>query len=365
MNQEFSFLEKLIDWKGFEQFIAKMYQESENIIVEHDVTLIGKSNAKRQIDVLVTQTTTLHTYKTVIECKRWKKPVTRQVIDVLYATVEDLNASKGVIFTTKGYEEGAIEYAKNKNIDIFLIRDIREEEFGSPGKRFSLYLQQFNGKLSNFGTQNTKFYSLDGLPLVGPPPVFDFHFSQNQVLPKEYQLVSINDVYGKNLIEVLIGVRERLLKNTCDLFNSIMLPEDQEVELADRVRVTIDFREYDCRFLRYMNGMIELGEMSFDLIRHIKQNKMSFDRTASMDMALVVENYITNQKNVVSRKKNENQVQLSIPLVEQDQDESRTVKDKSVIKVTLAHFMELDLKSDTIIKNSNEITVKMQNPPMG
>jgi hypothetical protein len=362
-NETHSFMEKLIDWKEFEQFIAEMYKASDDVVVEHDVTLEGKSNAKRQIDVLVTQTMALHTYTTIIECKRWKDPVTRQVIDVVYAAVEDLNANKGVLFTTKGYEKGAIEYAKSKDIDIFLIRDIREEEFGNPGKKFSLYLQFFNGKLSNFGVQNAKFLSLDGAPLTVPPPTFQIHFSQNQVLPQEYQLVSIDYTEGQNLVELLIGIRARLLKDTCDLFNSIILPEDQEVELADKARVTIDFSEYNFRFLRHRNGLIQLDEMSFDLVRHIRQKKMNFDRTASMDIALVVENFITNQKNVVSRKKNENQVKLSVPLIEGDENESRTVQDKSVVKMTMTHYIDLDIKPSTTIKDANVIVVKMENKP--
>lgn len=43
-------------------------------------------------------------------------------------TSEDLNASKGVIFITVGYEAGAEKYAKSKNIDIFVIKDLTQEE---------------------------------------------------------------------------------------------------------------------------------------------------------------------------------------------------------------------------------------------
>lgn len=116
------FLTYLIDWKEFELFVAELYKDDGDLIIQHNVTEVGKSQAKRQIDVLVTQKTKLHTIKTIIECKLWKSKVDRQVIDVLSASVEDLNANKGVIFTTKGYEEGAIQYAKNK-ILIFLLSE--------------------------------------------------------------------------------------------------------------------------------------------------------------------------------------------------------------------------------------------------
>jgi hypothetical protein len=62
--------EQLIDWREFELFVQRLYQEEQNLKVEHDVTLVGKSGAKRQIDVLITQETKLHKYITLVECKR-------------------------------------------------------------------------------------------------------------------------------------------------------------------------------------------------------------------------------------------------------------------------------------------------------
>src|SRR5688572_12767487 len=112
-----AFINSLIDWKNFELFVAELYRDSEHVTVEHNVTEVGKSGAKRQIDVRVFQRTKLHTLKIIIECKRWKDKVDRPVLDVLAAGIEDLGASKGVIFNTRGYEEGAIQYAKSKNID--------------------------------------------------------------------------------------------------------------------------------------------------------------------------------------------------------------------------------------------------------
>ena len=64
-------------------------------------------------------------------------------VDVLAAKIEDLNASKGVIITTIGYEKGAELYAKHKNIDIFVVRELTEEEWGSPGRIIEIVLQFF------------------------------------------------------------------------------------------------------------------------------------------------------------------------------------------------------------------------------
>ena len=39
-----------------------------------------------------------------------------------------------MIFTTKGYEKGAKTYASSINIDLFIVRDLTEEEWGLPGR---------------------------------------------------------------------------------------------------------------------------------------------------------------------------------------------------------------------------------------
>jgi len=357
-----SFIDKLIDWKEFELFIAEVYKDSDKVIVEHDVTLIGKSNAKRQIDVRVTQITKLHTYITIIECKRWKEPVTRQVIDVLYASVEDLNANKGVIFTTKGYEKGAIEYAKSKNIDIFIVRDIRDDEYGSPGKAFSLYLQMFNAKLENFDVKNPRYFSPLGLQPKSPPPSFAIHFTKEQEYPEHLQLFSLNKEKGPNLVKLLIDIRADLLEKTSDSFNHLLQPENGTPEFVLKTRVKLNFTDYKFRYIKYDSGFIELETMYFDFYRCISQSKMNFDRTESVDFALIVENYISKQRNFISKSKEKSEINLSKPIIDdKDIDESEIVQDNSMIKITTEHYVNFEYKKETKIKDTKEITVNLIN----
>lgn len=353
-----NFIDKLIDWKDFELFIADMYNDSEQIIVEHDVTLIGKSNAKRQIDVKVTQKTKLHEYITIIECKRWKKPVTRQVIDVLFASVEDLNANKGVIFTTKGYEEGAIEYAKNKNIDIFIIRDIRDDEYGHTGKTFSLYLQMFNGKIENIDIPNPLWYSpLNLLPKTQPK--MDILFTKKQTYPEHLQLVDLNGEKGENLLQLLIDIRIEILNKYIQTFNSLIEPKEVENELGLSTKVIVDFSNSQYKHLKHEGGFILFEKIIFDLYGSINQSKMDFDKTASVDFALIVENYISKQKNFISKQKNEDKIKLSTPIENKDFEKSELVNPNSIIKVALEHWVDFQLKATTKIIKTDDINIKI------
>ncbi|MCX2431113.1 restriction endonuclease [Pedobacter sp. GR22-10] len=358
-----SFLEKLIDWKEFEFFVADIYSESSEVIVQHDITLLGKSNAKRQIDVYITQKTKLHTYTTIVECKRWKKPVTRQVIDILFASLEDLNASKGVIFTTHGYEEGAIKYAKNKNIDIFIVRDIREDEYGNLGKTFSLYLQMLHARIENFDLQNLKWFSPLGLPLSKQPPKFDIHFAKEQIYPEHQQLVDLKLNNGPNLVKLLIDIRADLLKRRLDSFHYLLQPESDILEIGYKTRIKLDFTNYKYKFIRHDNGFIQFDSIYFDFVNCIDQSKMTFDKTESLDFALIVENYISKQRNFVSKPKTESKIKLSEPIKIDNTgiNESEFLQPNSIIRLTTEHYVSFEFKKETKITETKDIVVNLIN----
>ena len=109
------FIEQLVEWRDFEQFVRDLFGADPNLVAEHDFIEVGKSGARRQIDVKLTHRVGGMTYVTVIECKRWKERIDRTRIDILAATIRDLNAAKGVMFTTSGFEEGAELYAATRD----------------------------------------------------------------------------------------------------------------------------------------------------------------------------------------------------------------------------------------------------------
>lgn len=357
-----SFLDKLIDWKDFEKFVAELYKDSDELIVQHDVTEVGKSNAKRQIDVLVLQKTKLHTIKTIIECKRWKEPVDRQVIDVLFASVEDLNANKGAIFTTKGYEEGAIEYAKNKNIDIFIVRDIYENEWGYPGRHILLYLQTFHSMIDGFSIDKPRFFS----PLELKPPNtnlnFAIHFSDKQEFPEHLNLIALSEpTKGPNFVKLLIDVRNHILRQLLEQFKGLMQPENGKPEVAYETRVKLDFSNYSFKFFKHETGYITFDSISFNHHQSVSQTKMEFDRAALADFALIIENYITNQRNFASKRKDEEEVKLSEPIESRSEDnKGEAIKNGSIIKISLEHYVGYSLQPTTKVIKTKDMTVNLQ-----
>lgn len=52
----------------------------------------------------------------LVECKRYSSPVERQVVQILHDKLRTLGAQKGILFSTSGFQKGAIAYAKKHGI---------------------------------------------------------------------------------------------------------------------------------------------------------------------------------------------------------------------------------------------------------
>lgn len=61
----------------------------------------------------------------LVECKRYRSTVKRDLTMVLHSKLADVGAHKGMIFSTGGFQKGAIEYASQKGIALLTFRDGR------------------------------------------------------------------------------------------------------------------------------------------------------------------------------------------------------------------------------------------------
>ncbi|MCW3033305.1 MAG: hypothetical protein JWM60_1650 [Solirubrobacterales bacterium] len=292
------FLDRLIDWKDFELFIHDVYAEDEQLSVEHDVTVTGKSGAKRQIDVRFTHHVKGHTYTTVIECKRWKEPVTRERIDVLASTIEDTGAAKGVMFTTTGYEEGAQRYAAAKNIDLFLVRDLTDQEWGLPGRVVWLYLQIYAAETRDIAMPGAQLITTD----PNPPTNISLDFVIAPDRPEDPSLTlydTIDGSAGPNLLTVLNEARNATLAQLPPQVG--LLDDGADTSRSYIIPLVIDLASARHRDLQRPFGIVRLAQITGELHVHISQSRMEFDRGAQHDLALALENYLTRQRNIVTR----------------------------------------------------------------
>ena len=59
----------------------------------------------------------------LVECKRHKNPIKRDVVMVLDGKLRDTGAHKGIIFSTSEFQRGALQYAAARGIATLTVRD--------------------------------------------------------------------------------------------------------------------------------------------------------------------------------------------------------------------------------------------------
>ncbi len=97
--------------------------------VRHNFKILGRSGRKRQIDISIAAKQGLHSYLTVIECKRYARPVGITTVEAFATKLKDVRANKGVMVSTKGFDEGARAQANQHDITLFSYREAVETDW--------------------------------------------------------------------------------------------------------------------------------------------------------------------------------------------------------------------------------------------
>jgi hypothetical protein len=322
-------LSNLVDWKAFEIFVKKLYDAEGTLSVERDVTLIGRSGARRQVDVRLTLKTALHTYVTIVECKRWKEPVGRDRIDVLTATVEDLSASKGVMFTTTGYEEGAKQYAQHKAVDLFLVRDLTDEEWGVPGRYIRFYGHFITSRLDNIALPDAiSFSAVPGWRAsldvkTGPGAVDSGHILHSIDTGKPG-----TDTLGKLLTAIKAGATKRIGDAA-----PILDGGRNDAVAIYRTDLSMSFDENGRhRDLVYPDGRLRLHTLTGTLFTMVRQSRIERDRADKVDLAVALEDHLGGTRKLVIQEVGSDSVTLGDLQQPSDTDREGALVNDSILK---------------------------------
>lgn len=103
----------------FELLVKGILDKASESLVEytscHQARING-SDGEYVIDVLARFSALGAEFKVIVECKRTGRSVERQDVQVLHAKVSSLGAHKGMLFSTSGFQSGAVEYAEAHGI---------------------------------------------------------------------------------------------------------------------------------------------------------------------------------------------------------------------------------------------------------
>ncbi|MDR6447469.1 hypothetical protein J2794_003585 [Paraburkholderia terricola] len=291
-------MHKYYDWAAFEVFVKDLYEGDGDVTVQRDITEVDRYGARRQTDVKIVRRSRFHKFTTLVECKRWKEPVGRDRIDVLASSIEALGANNGAIFTTSGFEEGAIAYAKGKGIDLFVVRDLTPEEWGLPGRHLSLYLHVNAAEISDVAFAAQATLLIDEAPSDSK---IDLALNPSQALDPDFDLFSVKTgERGMNLVGILGDAHGMILST---LGQSVGVFDDgKEATLEINARCEIDLTRTPFRQLRLPAFAARIERIGFRLRAHISQSAINVDRGANLDFAVMVESYVSDKRLLAHRR---------------------------------------------------------------
>jgi restriction system protein len=91
--------------------------------------VVEGSDGEYEIDVTVRFSAMGADYLTLVECKHHRNRVKRELVQALWTKVQSLGAHKGIMFSTAGFQSGAIEFAKAHGIALVHVADGRSFYF--------------------------------------------------------------------------------------------------------------------------------------------------------------------------------------------------------------------------------------------
>jgi restriction system protein len=62
----------------------------------------------------------------LVECKCYKSRVEVSDVEEFHSKLDDIGAHKGIMFTTVGYEAGAVKVARGRGVGLFVLREGQE-----------------------------------------------------------------------------------------------------------------------------------------------------------------------------------------------------------------------------------------------
>lgn len=121
--------------RDYERLVASVFEailkqdQVHTLEIRHDAKVRGLSGEEFQIDVYWRFKAVGLEYSAIVEVKNWKKRIKRNVVQMLESTLRDVPGQpRGVIVSARGFQSGAIAFAKAHGIELYTLA----EDFNEP-----------------------------------------------------------------------------------------------------------------------------------------------------------------------------------------------------------------------------------------
>jgi Restriction endonuclease len=112
----------------FEEFVTQLLGSAEQVVGDLVITLHDKiqgTDGTYDIDGTVRYEFAGMSFLILVEAKRHKNPIKRELVQVLYQKVQSVGAHKGAMISTAPYQSGAVDFAKTHGIALITVTEGR------------------------------------------------------------------------------------------------------------------------------------------------------------------------------------------------------------------------------------------------
>lgn len=111
-------------WMQYQEDSATFFR-SLGLRADVETTVHG-TRGEHDVDVLVRGNLYGVKFVWIIECKAWRSNIPKEKVMALAAIVEDVGADRGFLLSEVGFQSGAIQQARKRNITLTSIQDLRD-----------------------------------------------------------------------------------------------------------------------------------------------------------------------------------------------------------------------------------------------
>lgn len=133
-----------IDWQDYQEEAASFFR-SLGLDASTNVTVKG-ARTTHDIDVLVSSHHVGFDITWLVECKHWKKRISKLHVLALREIVADIGADRGILLSETGFQSGAIEAAILTNIQVTSLAEVSET---SKNDIYSMRLRELYDRIEN------------------------------------------------------------------------------------------------------------------------------------------------------------------------------------------------------------------------
>lgn len=106
--------------KLIHDYLSNIGKDLKSFSSKHN-QIIQKPDGSYQIDIYAEFEELGGIFKVLVECKKHINPIKREVAQILYDKLRATGSQKGMIFSTSGFQSGAIKYAKEHGIALIKV----------------------------------------------------------------------------------------------------------------------------------------------------------------------------------------------------------------------------------------------------